>query len=76
MGQSPWYNQSKQSQSSASRGNVFTKTVTKKLYLRILVFYLDNPMKKQHEIINFLNEEVMLKNTQNLNNKLNRPAHD
>ena len=76
MGQSPWYNQSKQSQSSASRGNVFTKKVTKKLYLRILVHYLDNPMKEQHEIINFLNEEVTLKNTQNLNNKLNRPVHD
>ena len=76
MGQSPWYNQSKQSQSSASRGNVFTKKVTKKLYLRILVHYLDNPMKEQHEIIKLLNEEVMLKNSQNLNNKLNRPAHD
>ena len=76
MGQSPWYNQSKQSQSSASRGNVFTKKVTKKLYLRILVHYLDNPMKEQHEIIKLLNEEFMLKNSQNLNNKLNRPAHD
>ena len=76
MGQSLWYNQSKQSQSSASRGNAFTKKVTKKLYLRILVPYLDNPMKEQHEIINFLNEEVTLKNTQNLNNKLNRPVHD
>ena len=76
MGQSLWYNQSNQSQSSASRGNVFTKKVTKKLYLRILVHYLDNPMKEQHEIIKLLNEEVMLKNSQNLNNKLNRPAHD
>ena len=52
--------------------------------LEILVKYLNNPseetifridkINEQHETMKLQNEEVILKNTQNLDNELNRPG--
>ena len=47
MSQSPQYNQSRQIQSSTSRGNAFTGKLSKNYsYLKTLVPYLDNPSEE------------------------------
>ena len=48
MNQSPQYNQSRQSQGSTSRGNIFIRTwqLANKLFLEIFVPYLDNPFEE------------------------------
>ena len=66
---------------------MFTRKLTKnKVYLEILAPDLDNPseeaifesnqIKEHHETMKLQNEEVMLKNTYNLYNELNRPVHE
>ena len=70
MSQSPHYNQSRQSRSSASRRNVYQETDQN---LEILLPCVDNPceeamfgsnqIKEQHETMKLRKEELILKNT-------------
>ena len=74
MSQSPQYNQSRQIQRSTSRGNAFTRKLSKNYsYLKTLVPYLDNPSEEgisetikiteQHQAIKLWNEEDTLAET-------------
>ena len=72
MCQSPQYNQSRQIQSSASRGNVYQETDQELGIFGRAVPYLDNPSEeaifesnqiKPHETMDIQNNEAMLKNT-------------
>ena len=73
MSQSPHYNQSGQSQSSASRRNVYHESNTRHIFLEILLpcpdnlsgkaMFGSNQIKEQDETMKIQKEEVMLKIT-------------